>query len=245
MSDVNTLLNQRLGRKEKSAKMIALAQKSASGDLNGFAGIFGVGKLSPGETASLEHMLQNYAQDDANIGEDLRALIAITSEIKGIHNQAAILHGERIKRAHDILTHYREGAFTAWLVNTYGNRQTPYNLWHYYEFYQATPRDLRPQLEAMPRQAVYTLASREGRFETKQRIVREYAGETKGELLARIRQSFPLAKGDQRAENHTEAALKALGRALVQLKAAPRRIGPGPRRQIIEILNAIRALVSD
>lgn len=243
MSDVNILLNRRLGPKEKSHKMLALAQKSANGQLNGFAGIFAVSALSPAEATDLERILQQYATESTDIAADLQALAAITSEVKAITNQAAILHGERIKRAHEILTSYQEGAFTSWLMATYGNRQTPYNLWHYYEFYQAIPKELRPQLESMPRQAVYALASREGKFDAKQRIVQEYNGETKQELLAHIRKSFPLPQDDQRVESAAESAMRLLKRALAELQASPRRLSPGQRRELLEVMNDLDSAI--
>lgn len=240
---MNTLLNERLGKSGKTSKMVALAEKSVSGHLNGFTGIFDVTELSDVETAALEQILLHHATDEVDIERDLKSLISITAEVKAITNQAAILHGERIKRAHDLLMAYREGAFTAWLVDTYGNRQTPYNLWHYYEFYQATPRELREQLETMPRQAVYTLASREGAFERKQAIVREYAGETKQQLLERIRLQFPLASDDQRADDPADAALKTLRRLHTQLETHQRRIRADQRKQLLEAIGALRRLL--
>jgi hypothetical protein len=243
MSDVNTLLSERLNKSPKTSKMMALAQKSASGNLNGFTGIFAVTELSSMETAALEGLLTHFATASVDVQKDLQALVTLTSEVKAISNQAAILHGERIKRAHSILTAYREGAFTAWLVEAYGNRQTPYNLWHYYEFYQATPKELRAKLETMPRQAIYTLASREGRFETKQKIVRDYAGETKSELLNQIRLKFPLSHGDKRADSPAESALKVLQRVHEDLKTHQSRLTPEQRRQLLEVINAIRKLL--
>ena len=96
------------------------------------------------------------------LSNDLNHLISLTSEVKAINNQAALLHGERIKKAHQILTRYRDGAFTAWLMAAYGNRQTPYNLMQYYEFCEAMPKQLASKIELMPRQAIYVFASREG-----------------------------------------------------------------------------------
>lgn len=244
MSDVNTLLSERLSKSTKTSKMIALAQKSASGDLNGFTGIFAVTELNATETAALENLLTHFATDAVDVQRDLKTLVSITAEVKAINNQAAILHGERIKRAHEVLTSYREGAFTAWLVDTYGNRQTPYNLWHYYEFYQATPKDLRTKLEAMPRQAIYTLASREGQFESKQKIVRDYAGETKRELLDHIRRKFPLATTDRRADSPADSALKALQRIHADLKANQRRITASQRRRLLDAVNTLHELLS-
>lgn len=243
MSDVNALLNERLNKAPKASKMTALAHRSVSGDLNGFTGIFGVSELSNLESATLENILHRFATDNVDIQQDLQLLTTITSEVKAITNQAAILHGERIKRAHDILVAYRDGAFTAWLIAIYGNRQTPYNLWHYYEFHQATPKELRGVLEKMPRQAIYTLASREGSFEKKQGIVKRYAGESKRVLLDQIRNAFPLNSDDQRAESPADVALRGLERVHRDLSAAKRRLSAAQKRRLVDAVDAIRELL--
>ena len=171
MANVNTLIQKRF-QKKKNSKMSALANKTANGNLSTFAGVFSLTPLSSGEEQELEDLLRTYANDGQDFRQDLKALSSITSEVKAINNQAALLHGERIKKAHSILTLYRDGAFTTWLTTTYGNRQTPYNLMQYYELYCAIPAPLRQQIEVMPKQAVYTLASRNGSFEKKKGIIK-------------------------------------------------------------------------
>lgn len=79
--------------------------------------------------------MTQFSSGEGNLTLDLAELSLITSEVKAINNQAAILHGERIKKAQTLLKSYQEGAFSAWLNATYGNRQTPYNLMQYYEFF--------------------------------------------------------------------------------------------------------------
>ena len=64
----------------------------------------------------------------------------------------------------------------------------------------------------MPRQAVYTLASRNGPVDRKQLIIKNYNGEPKQELLALIRETFPLAKKDKRAQDLAELAIGSLAR---------------------------------
>lgn len=170
-----------------------MAKKSAEGNLTSFSGLFSIAELNEGERGYLEALLTEYNPGKQNINHDLNNLISITSEVKAINNQAAILHGERIKKAQKILTKYEEGAFSAWLVAAYGNRQTPYNFMQYYDFYTSMPNRLHPQIETMPRQAIYTLSSRSGDLNKKKAIVEKYNGETKSELLSLIRESFPQA----------------------------------------------------
>lgn len=193
--------------------MTELAQKTTEGQLTVFAGVFGMKKLGEKEQEELSDLLKKFSPDEnPDVTNDLRSLIAITSEVKAINNQAAILHGERIKQAQTILKRYRDGAFTAWLLATYGNRQTPYNFLQYFEFYSKIPKTLHEQVESMPRQAVYTLASREGAFSKKEEIVRNYQGETKQEMISLIRSHFPLNDKDKRRENIGESSLKVLQR---------------------------------
>lgn len=213
MSKNNDHLFSRL--RKKFSKTTELARAASQGELSSFSGIFRVTPLGEQEQSTLEQLLRSYATVSMDgVTEDLVALSLVTSEIKAISNQAAMLHGERIKKAQTILKRYREGAFSAWLVSTYGNRQTPYNFLHYYEFYLSLPPHLTPKLDAMPRQAVYTLASREASLEKKHEILENYQGETKQEMLTLIRREFPLENGDGRQEQRVQQAIHQLHRLL-------------------------------
>ena len=212
MAKLTSILQERFRKKEKP-KMSELAEKTAEGQLTVFSGLFGMPRTGEKEKREITELLSKYASDGtADISQDLSSLLALTAEVKAINNQAALLHGERIKKAQQILKKYREGAFTAWLNATYGNRQTPYNFLQYYEFYLKMPKALHSQIEAMPRQAIYTLASREGELTKKEEIVRNYMGETKQQMITLIRSLFPLSQDDKRGENIVENALKQLER---------------------------------
>ncbi len=211
MSKVNTLLFSRL--KQKFSKMTELAEVSSKGQLSSFSGVFRVHPISDQEQSSIAELLRSYQGDAAiSIEDDLQILCNLTSEIKAISNQAAILHGERIKKAQTLFKNYRDGAFSAWLLSTYGNRQTPYNFLQYYEFYHSLPSELLPKLDEMPRQAVYTLASRDAPLEKKKEMLQNYRGETKNELLELIRQTFPLEEADGRQEDLSTQATLMLNR---------------------------------
>lgn len=200
MSKVNDLLFSRF--KQKFSKTTELAEASSKGQLSSFSGVFKVHPLSDQEQVTLEELLKSYKGEiEVSIERDLHQLSSLTSEIKAINNQAAILHGERIKKAQEIFKNYRDGAFSTWLLSTYGNRQTPYNFLQYYEFYQSLPPNLLPKLDEMPRQAVYTLASRDAPLEKKKELLENYQGETKNEVLDLIRQTFPLEESDNRRED--------------------------------------------
>lgn len=240
MAKLTELLQQRFLKKEKP-KMSELAEKSSEGQLTVFSGIFGNPRLGEKEKAELSDLLQKYAQDEtADLSQDLNTLFAITSEVKAINNQAAILHGERIKRAQTILKKYREGAFTAWLLATYGNRQTPYNFLQYYEFYAKMPQTLHAQIESMPRQAVYTLASREGALSKKEDIVRNYKGETKQQMMTLIRSLFPLKEEDRRRENLGESSIKQLQRLIFCIENTKPKFSQKQKETILKLLEILK-----
>lgn len=215
---VNKFLSQRLKKAEKSNKMSALATQSMQGNLTSFSGVFGFTDLNSNEKELLSQLLKKFSLDGQDHPDDLKSLINLTSEVKAINNQAIILHGERIKAAQEILKNYKDGAFTTWLMNTYGNRQTPYNFLQYYEFYIKMPQALRPMLEVMPKQAVYSLASRDGALEDKHLIVQNYQGETKRELIEIIRETFPTSEKDKRKQSIALGIINTLERLRQNLK---------------------------
>ncbi len=241
MSKVNDLLFSRL--KQKFSKMTELAEVSSKGQLSSFSGVFKVHPLSDQEQTSLEELLKSYQGEmEVSIERDLHVLSGLTSEIKAISNQAAILHGERIKKAQEIFKNYRDGAFSTWLLTTYGNRQTPYNFLQYYEFYLSLPSDLLPKLDEMPRQAVYTLASRDAPLEKKKELLENYQGETKNEVLELIRQTFPLEESDGRKEDLpliASSMIQKLSRLLSQKRFKPTSIEVESLKSQIEALTEL------
>lgn len=245
MSKFNDLLHLRFKQKEtQQTKMTALVERSNNGDLSSFSGVFRVAQLNEKEKADIETILRTFRlTESSDYEDDMKALMAITSEVKAITNQAVILHGERIKRAQDILKNYRDGAFTAWLFSTYGNRQTPYNFLQYYEFYTVLPQALHPKLDQMPRQAVYSLASRAGSFEKKESIVKNYTGQPKDELLKLIRLEFPLQEDDKRLPNFTHNAILFLKRARDMVKNPNCTPREEDKRQIRNLINQIQSLI--
>jgi hypothetical protein len=244
MAKVQDLLSSRCKTgPKKSSKMAALAEQTARGERSGFAGLFSVTDLSDGEKDALESILDRYSTGEQDLTEDLASLVSITSEVQAINNQAALLHGERIKRAQTILKRYSDGAFTAWLIETYGNRQTPYNLLQYYEFYTAVSAPLRKIIETMPRQAIYTLASREAKLEDKCQLVENYSGQTKAELLALIRETFPLNDDDGRRTDSGEATLSALRKAAQLLGKRTSSMTRNQRDELLKLLEELRTKI--
>ncbi|NGX34858.1 MAG: hypothetical protein K1060chlam1_01217 [Candidatus Anoxychlamydiales bacterium] len=245
MVKFNDLLNLRLRSKDKQKpKMTALAELSKEGALSSFSGVFKPNNLNDSEKENLSNILQNYKDEesDIDIEEDLKNLIKITAEVKAITNQAVILHGDRIKKAQTILKNYKEGAFTYWLMETYGNRQTPYNFLQYYEFYMKMPTNLRQKIDSMPRQAIYTLASRGGDLEKKQDIVQNYKGQSKQEILSVIRKLFPLSLDDKRQPNIADQAITTL-KKLKSLFSHPLfKPDENQKHEILNIINKLKKI---
>lgn len=244
MGKVNSLIASRLKASEPSRKMEQMAKKSASGGLTTFNGLFQIVELTDSEKNVLKELLASYAPQGQASTEDLSELTTLTSEIKAINHQAALLHGERIKKAHELLLKYKEGAFTAWLIAAYGNRQTPYNLMQYYEFYQALPVAARGKAEEMPRQALYTLASRNADIQQKIEFVTCYKGETKAELLLKIRDLFPLSASDKRKESRGKTAIGALEKIHTLLLSKQTRLTSREKETLKELLSSIHSILN-
>ena len=202
----------------KKEKINELVERSHSGQLSNFSSVFKVNPISEKEKTSLQLLLEKYKTENNDIQSDLNFLTTITSEVRAISNQAVILHGERIKRAQKLFRNYLDGAFSSWLIKTYGNRQTPYNFMQYFELYSALPQRLKEIIDEMPRQAIYTLSSRPVPIEKKEAFIETYQGETKSKLLERLRSTFPLPKKDKRNSNKAKIAIELLKKAQITMK---------------------------
>ena len=69
----------------------------------------------------------------------------------------------------------------------------------------------------MPKQAVYTLASRSGDADKKQQIIQTYQGEPKHLILAKIRTIFPLPQSDKRKQKFSDHVALTLSRLIEQI----------------------------
>jgi hypothetical protein len=98
-------------------------------------------------------------------------------------------------------------------------------------------------VDSMPRQAVYTLASRQGAFEKKQSIINNYKGETKTELLQHIRKAFPLDVEDKRREDVGESAIKTLTRLYSTLKGKRTELSKQQKKSLGQLLENLQQLL--
>ncbi|MDX8430912.1 MAG: CT583 family protein [Candidatus Algichlamydia australiensis] len=246
MAKVSQLLSKRFeSDSSKLTKMKKVATRGAQGNLSGFSGVFKVQPLSEQEKESIETILLHYSTKKSTNEKDLTTLSTLTSELKAINNQAIILHGERIQQAQRILKRYKNGAFTAWLMMTYGNRQTPYNFLQYFEFYQTLSKDLREKLDSMPKQAVYTLASRDGENSHKEKIVKNYNGEPKHILIEEIRKLFPLTKRDKRKSKLPKNTITVLKKLLDRIKAGEFAPSQNERNELNLLLTQLMNLTNN
>jgi hypothetical protein len=246
MTKVNSLLSDRLKKKgHESAKMNALAERSSAGQLSGFSGVFQVAKLSLDEQSKIKEILEAHLREECeDLEKDFQDLSAITSEVKAISSQAIMLHGERIKKAQVVLKKYRDGAFTEWLIHTYGNRQTPYNFLQYFEFYAALSLDLKEKASEMPKQAIYTLASRDGPIDQKIALIQDYTGESKQEMLLKIRNTFPLSKKDKRGSHLPTKVVKNLMDLKALFTLDQDRFSKDEKKQALNLLSEIKKMIS-
>lgn len=236
MSSIDELLAKRTKVKEVSSeptKVRALAMMSNDGQLSGFGGIFKEPVLAPSEEESLRLILTEFKKEDGfDILADLSKLRTITKEVKAIHTQALLLHGERIKQAQDLLKNYKEGAFSRWLLTIYGNRQTPYNFLQFYEFFQLLSHEAKRKAEALPRQAIYSLATRKGSIQEKEHFLESCQERTKRELLEEIRDRFPLEKKDKRKSKSIFKLLASLSVVEKEIKRA--HLSPEDRKLLLD-----------
>ena len=105
------------------------------------------------------------------------------------------------------------------------------------------PQPLHPKIDQMPRQAVYSLASRQGDQEKKEAIVRNYNGQPKQELLQLIRLEFPLAEEDKRHPNFAAHALSFLKRAREMMKNSLCVPSEEEKKHLKSILAQLNALL--
>ncbi len=200
---------------EKIRRSIAGKDRSEEGELPSKIAIVPIFDaketfLSASESLALKDLLLDNQISSTNVSEDYSFLVGITGEIKAIHHQSVLLHGERIHTASKLFKSYKESAFSTWLKHVYGNRQTPYNFLKYYLFYTSLTNSLQEKVLSMPKQIVYTIASRNCSDEDKQRVIDTYDGEAKETYLKAIRKAFPLEKKDRRQKRKDVSATQVL-----------------------------------
>ncbi len=231
MEEIESLLEKRMKEKHQTkVQTIADRHPLASPEIV---------PLSKDEEDRLYRLLMVHGSERIlGLEDDLKELSRLTREVRSIQTQSVILHGERIKKVHLLLKGYKEGAFTSWLLEAYGNRQTPYNFLQYYEFYLLLSEEMRLKMHTLPKQAVYALASRAGEIEKKCAIIEQYKGENKTTLLLKIRSTFPLTNSDKRREK----SFTSFKNGLLELIAATKELNfpKAEKREALLLIEQLR-----
>jgi len=202
-------------------------------------------KLSREEEIEIEKILfEDYLpgtlKDDL-VTEHFEELKTITKQIKSISAQSILLHGERIQQAHNLLANYREGAFTKWLMATYGNRQTPYSMLRYYEFVQRAPKESRAMIEAAPKKGVYLLASREGDDRKKLDLIQTHGGKKQSDFLQAIQCIFPTTESSKRKAPMI-STLESMDKLCSKLESRAQQLSDDDRLDIKKLIQRLQKL---
>ncbi len=175
------------------------------------------------------------------VAQHVDKLTNITKQIKAISTQSVLLHGERIKQAQELLSNYHEGAFSKWLMITYGNRQSPYNMLRYYEFYQSAPQTARPMIEGAPKKCVYILASREGNDQTKLDLLQNHGNKPQIKFLKEIQQAFPTQENIKRKPQLT-STIESISKLCSKLEDSSKHLSDNDRSDLKKIILRLQKL---
>jgi hypothetical protein len=200
-------------------------------------------------TSQEENQIQKILVDDYRPGtiseesvqEHIQKLTDLTRQIKSISAQSVLLHGERIKQAQEILKDYREGAFTKWLMATYGNRQTPYSMLRYYELYQEAPISHKALIESAPKKAIYLLASRDGDFNKKLELIKQHGSSPQSNLVQLIQETFPVPESDQRKPLNA-ATIDSISKACEKLEKRKQYLTQKDMQELSNIIQKLQEL---
>ncbi len=211
---------------------------------NALRSMFGIQTLDFKESEEIEEILIENATagetQPAQFKQDIAQLKALTAEIRSIQKQSALLLGERVFKAREILKKYRNGTttFTQWISTTFSSRRTAYNCLSYYELYCALPEEkLKTKLQAMSHKAVYILATRTGSWEKKITIVDKFSHLKQDEIIPIIRKTFPMLATEKRLPQ-APRILETVA-ALVTMLKKKNTLNPVEKKQLF----ALRSLI--
>ena len=190
---------------------------------SGFAAKFITSPLTPEQDREIQLILADmcYPSDgvEEQVESDHKSLSDITTQIGAIDRQGVLLHGERIHKARDILKKYKDGAFTRWLGVAYKNRQTPYRILQYYEFFKSLGKDEQRYMQSMPLRAAYVLASRDGDQQKKVEIIKQHHLSSPDDIIQAVQDVFPLNASDRRKGRESDVVLvESLRATLLKIK---------------------------
>ncbi len=207
---------------------------------------FSLTELTKDEDIEIQKILfDGFAANTASeeqVTRDHKSLATIISQIRAIECQNVLLHGERIRKAQEILKPYKDGAFTRWLKLAYGNRQTPYRILQYFEFFNSLTGEVKQLMQSMPKKAAYVLASRDGNQERKIEIIKEHHNDKPDNIIRIVQETFPLEDGDRRRLKANDTVL--IDKVRTQLKKLQKRKRDLSGSSIMRI-SELKAIISD
>jgi hypothetical protein len=187
----------------------------------------------------------NVAVVNDKISNDHKSLVDITTQIRAIERQNVLLHGERIKKAQEILKPYKDGAFTRWLMVAYGNRQTPYRILQYYEFFNSLTSEVKQLMQSMPKKAAYVLAARDGDSDKKIGIIKDHYSDTPENIINIVQEAFPLDPKDGRKKKASDAVLvESIRSDLKKLAKRKQELANNTISDLIELRGIIDQIIS-
>ena len=218
---------------------------------NNFNALFNPKDLDEFEAHQIENLLYENFQPgtiaEEQVADDSHQMKRLTVEVKAVAQGSAILIGERVYRAKQILKPYKDGTFTQWLEVVFGNRKSGYNMLAYFEFYQLLPHpDLKEVFNKIPKKAAYTLASRAGDIETKVEIIRESQDLKPDEILELIQEKLPISEGDRRSGKTSHEKLIAVAQKILKkLRNKKDVLSERNRREIIEMRDMLETILAE
>lgn len=235
----------KLFTKESSSNFQEAFELKESNNQSEFMEKFLISPLTGQEDRKIQFILQEMSYPsssiDSQVESDYKALYNIITQIKAINQQGVLLHGERIHQAKVILKKYKDGAFTKWLELAYGNRQTPYRMLQYYEFFRTLESDVQQLMQSMPKKAAYVLASRDGDRHKKIELIREYHSRPSEHIIQMVQETFPLSKEDCRKGKEEDVVLvNSIQADLMRLKKKN-----DISNEALEKLNVLRELMEE
>lgn len=217
--------------------------------VNTFNSIFETKPLDEAEASKIVQLVEYGRSDDVEQEQaerDANNLKQITAEIKAIGKQGAILLGERVHRARELLKPYKDGTFTRWLESAFGTRKTGYNVLSYYELHQALPPTAREKFKSLQQRTAYILASRSGDIEVKAEIVANHHNKPHEELVTLIREKLPADADDKRAAKVSIARLlSSIELNVTKLRDNMDSITPSDREQVATYAKWMEELINE
>jgi chromosome partitioning protein len=139
-----------------------------------------------------ESRIKDIIKKDSSFEElYLKEILELSKIIKSIKAQEVLIVGKAIKKAQTILANYNNGMFSEWLVEMFGNVQTPYNFLRFFELHTLLKERSQKEYLSIPRRAAYKLAKVEGSTEQKEEFISQGKNKNASSLEEEIDILFP------------------------------------------------------